>query len=54
MDLHEMQYNNGRISDGNSLELVVSELLKCVLYVSPDTVVEPAITVSELTEVESI
>ena len=80
MNLHEVTYNNGRISDGNGLELAVSEPAKraldaggydgrevifgirpediqseqIALDASPETVVEPTITVSELTGAESI
>ena len=80
MNLHEVQYSNGRISDGNGLDLAVSEPAKrdldnggyegkevvfgirpedihseqIALDTSPETVVEPRITVAELTGAESI
>ncbi len=80
MNLHEVQYSNGRISDGNGLNLGVSEPSRralddggyegkevifgirpedihseqIALDASPETVVEPRITVAELTGAESI
>jgi multiple sugar transport system ATP-binding protein len=80
MNLHDVQYSNGRISDGNGLDLAVSEPARraldnggyegkevifgirpedihseqIALDTSPETVVEPTITVAELTGAESI
>ncbi len=80
MNLHDVQYSNGRISDGNGLDLAVSEPARraldnsgyegkevifgirpedihseqIALDASPETVVEPRITVAELTGAESI
>ena len=80
MNLHQVTYSNGHISDADGLSLVVSEPSRKVLdeggyngkdvifgirpedilserialETSPETVVEPTITVSELTGAESI
>ena len=80
MNLHDVTYSNGRISDGEGLELAVSEPARrtldsngydgkeiifgirpediqserIALEASPESVVEPTITVSELTGAESI
>ena len=80
MNLHEVTYSNGRISDEDGLELAVSEPARRILdssgyegqevifgirpediqserialEASPESVVEPTITVSELTGAESI
>jgi len=80
MNLEEVRYSNGRVSDGRGLDLAVSEpdrrLLdeagydgkeiifgirpediqteQIALETSPDTVLRPTITVSELTGAESI
>lgn len=80
MNLHEVQYSNGRINDGDGLDIEVSEPARraldhggyegkevifgirpedihseqIALDASPETVVEPRITVAELTGAESI
>lgn len=80
MNLVNVRYSNGRVSDGNGLDLLVSEpdrkaldnggyegknlifgirpediqAEQIALDVSPETVMEPTITVSELTGAESI